>query len=424
MPQSTVLISRALAETQKVPFYLWKSLWNNHFDISDDLEPRRARERFLRGIVELWGKRPGQISAIEAAHVIGNLLGQEWPGSPFLEKYKDSALQRTEKAYVLIRELLGRISEIQPLVLAVEDLQWADKGSLDLLSALMKSGPGNFPILLIGSARREFLRENVHWSNLATVIRVEPLVLNSASVRQAYPALAEVPDSILDELSEKSGGNPYFLEEMVKSLTRADELTQSPSLQTLSELTEKMPGNLQAMLQARLDDLPRDVRDVALVASVVGRVFWEGAIVAAARQPVATGMLNLPENVLDRVVQNALRHLVRAELAFPRPGSTFSDEREYIFKNSLLRDVAYHLIPHKHLNYYHYAIARWLAERTGEDFAANVADHYERAGHFSRALRHFETAASYAAGNGATAEASELRDHIQQLRDGSVQQDQ
>jgi class 3 adenylate cyclase/predicted ATPase len=416
---ASVLFSRALSETQKAPFYIWKSLWSHQFDFGDNTDPKQSREKLLRGIVDLWGQAKSESSAIEAAHLIGKLIGLDWPGSPYLEKYHGEARLRAERAFELTQELIARMSERGPVVLILEDLQWADQRSLDLLNDLLQPGARPATLLVVGSARPGFLRGNVHWSNLAAIERLAPLELSSHLVREAFPELVAVPDPILAQVAEKSGGNPYFLEEIVKSLLRTEGLGPHAGAEfAVENLADKLPGNLQALLQARLDDLPREVRDVALLASVVGRVFWEGAIVAAARQPVSTDLLNLPENVLERVVQNALRHLVRVEMAFPRAGGAFTNEREYVFKNSLLRDAAYQLIPHKHLNYYHYAIARWLGDRAGDDFAAHVAEHYEKAGHFSRALRHYETAASYAESNGADQEAIELRTAIKTLRSG------
>jgi predicted ATPase len=88
-----------------------------------------------------------------------------------------------------------------------------------------------------------------------------------------------------------------------------------------------------------------------------------GAVLAAARStplPGSTPILNVPETVIDRAVQDGLRQLVRADLAFPREGSKYSDEQEYYFKNSYLREVAYDLIPNRNRAQYHSAVAEWM----------------------------------------------------------------
>ncbi|MBU0511214.1 MAG: hypothetical protein KJ638_05870, partial [Chloroflexi bacterium] len=213
----------------------------------------------------------------------------------------------------------------------------------------------------------------------------------------------------------RSDGNPYFLEEMVKGLVKSG-LTNSPQ-EMIARLRARPPDTLRAMLQSRLDDLPRDARMVALLASVVGRVFWVGAVLAAARSvsSTGTGLLKLAPSVLERVVQDALRQLVQAELAFPRAGTRFSDDQEYIFKHSLLREVAYSLIPHKYLRQYHRAVARWMIIRLDPKFQVMAANHLEEAGALYEAARQYEHAAHYAKSRGATKEAKWLLERVRTL---------
>jgi hypothetical protein len=86
-------------------------------------------------------------------------------------------------------------------------------------------------------------------------------------------------------------------------------------------------------------------------------------------------MFNVPEPVIDRFIQDGLRQLVRAELAFPRSGSKFSDDQEYIFKNSYLRDVSYSLIPNRNRAQYHRAIAEWMRTKSDQVFTAMATEH-------------------------------------------------
>jgi predicted ATPase len=86
-------------------------------------------------------------------------------------------------------------------------------------------------------------------------------------------------------------------------------------------------------------------------------------------------MFSVPEAVVDRFIQDGLRQLVRAELAFPRSGSKFSDDQEYIFKNSYLRDVAYSLIPNRNRVQYHKAIAEWMRAKSDPVYQAMAAEH-------------------------------------------------
>jgi predicted ATPase len=132
-------------------------------------------------------------------------------------------------------------------------------------------------------------------------------------------------------------------------------------------------------------------------------------------ESIGTGFLKLPTADPDALVTNGLAELMRAELAFPRAGSVFANEREFIFKHSLLRDVAYGLLPRKQLRLYHLAVARWLAASAGPDFAAMVAEHLELAGAFAEAARQYARAARSAAARGAGREAAWLEARAREL---------
>jgi predicted ATPase len=212
---------------------------------------------------------------------------------------------------------------------------------------------------------------------------LSPLTFDADMVAKAYPDMRELPEDILHEIAIRAEGNPYFLEEIVKSLMKAGLLEPGQDPQEIQRtLLSKIPESLLATLQARMDNLSREARTVALLASVVGRVFWVGALLKAARSeplPGATNMISVPDSVVDRFVQDGLRQLVRAELAFPRSGSKFSDDQEYIFKNSYLRDVAYSLIPNRNRAQYHKAIAEWLKAKTDPAYQAMAREHEHNA---------------------------------------------
>jgi class 3 adenylate cyclase len=411
-PNVSLLSTRALAQTTHVPFYLWKSLWYARFGLREEDPDEVNRSKFLRELQRLWGGQLGPISIIEVAHLIGSLIGLEWPDSQILAVFANDPQTRLQRAYELTYILLQRLCSLRPTVLILDDLQWADTSSLDLLASLFQLEDKQLSLLVLGCGRPEFLRQSPRWTNIANPITLSPLPTNAVSVATAYPELRSLPEVVLAELAVKAEGNPYFLEEMVKSLIKAGLKDENHSSEAIiNQLRSQMPESLRAMLQARLDALSREARSVALLASVVGRVFWVGPIMAAARTTAGfgTGPLGaMPSLVVDRVVQDGLRQLVRAELAFPRAGSQFSQEQEFIFKNTFLRDVAYSLIPHKNCHQYHLAVAHWLADHADMDFKVMAAAHYEQGGAFPDASRQYELAARLARMRGASSEAETL----------------
>jgi predicted ATPase len=231
--------------------------------------------------------------------------------------------------------------------------------------------------------------------------------------------LKTLPLPVLGELANRAEGNPFFLEEIVKGIIQAGipDFKAEPDGAIL-QLQSQIPESLRATLQARLDNLSREARSVALMAAVIGRVFWVGALKAVARVNTGTGTLTtMPELVMDRLIQDGLRQLVRSELAFPRAGTKFSDTQEYIFKNSYLRDVAYSMIPHRSRSIYHRAVARWLADHSDIAYKVMAAEHYEKAGVFFDAAEQYEQAIDIARTRGAQSEIESLKARAREARD-------
>ncbi len=411
----TLFSSRALEQTSRVSFSLWKSLWYSRFNIleGDSLDEQRAK--FSAGIRRLWGDASG-LEAI--VHLMGSLIGLDWPESEHLKPLRGTPEILAQRAFEATGRLFRRVSERGLAVLLLDDLHWADDASLDLLDYLTGEDPTPYPILVLGGARPEFLRAHPRWVHKAVIISLAPLPQSPKFVRMAYPDLRDLPDAVLDELAQRSDGNPYFLEEMVKELVQSGALHSGSDQEIMRHIRHLAPESLQAMLQARLDGLPTEARMVALMASVVGRVFWVGPVLAMVRSAThtGTGLLKMTAISAERAVQDGLRKLVQAELAFPRAGTSYSEEQEYIFKHSLLRDVAYSLIPHKYLPQYHLAVAQWLASRQDAKFQVMSAYHYHKAGVYLEAIRRYEIAAQEAEARGAAKEAQWLRNQADAAR--------
>lgn len=373
--QVNILSTRGLSQASRIPFYLWRVLLRNRFGVRDDDPSQTASEKWSRGVENVW-ESGEEKTRLEATEILGAMIGLSGESNLISE-------ERLQRVFFLISELLRRISSRKPLMLFFDDLQWADRESLLLLSNLVTNEVNPFPMLVVAGARNEFLKNQSQWHNISRVMSLEPIKLESEMVAAAYPDVRDLPTDILHEIAIRAEGNPYFLEEIVKSLVKAGLLEPGRDPQEIHKnLLSQIPESLRATLQARMDNLSREARTVALVASVVGRVFWVGAVLAAARSeplPGSGNMFSVPDTVVERFIQDGLRQLVRAELAFPRSGSKFSDEQEYIFKNSYLRDVAYSLIPNRNRAQYHKAIALWMKAKTDPAYQAMARDHEQNA---------------------------------------------
>ena len=419
-----LMSARALAQTAQVPFYVWKLIWYNRFGIQLDDSPALANEKFLREFQRVWGRTLGPVPLLEAAHLVGSLLGLEWPNSPYLAPYANNPQGRVERAFELTGELMRRIATSRPTMLMLDDLQWMDQDSLKLLLFLLKNPSKEMvPLFILAGTNPEFLDSPAgegKIADLGQVVTLGPLPVVPESVTGAYPSLTSLPEHVLSPLVRYSRGNPYFLEEIVRMLLKTGEDDSEAVLyETLARLHAQPPESLTAMLKTRLGDLPRLARAAAMLASVSGRVFWVGGIEAAVRAFVGKRTdlhLTVPSVLAGQSIQEGLRLLVKAELAFPRANSTYSSEQEYIFKHDLLRDAAYSLIPAGYRTQYHLAVGYWLLNHSTPDFKIMAADQFEAAGAFADVVIACEQAVELFSQRGAHGEAQMLTERMRQAR--------
>jgi tetratricopeptide (TPR) repeat protein len=219
------------------------------------------------------------------------------------------------------------------------------------------------PLLVLGTARPELYEQHPAWAGglrNANTINLAPL--SDQETAQLVAALLEravLPVETHHALLERAGGNPLYAEEFVRLLTDRGELDDEV----------EVPDSVQALIAARLDTLPPERKALLQDASVLGKVFWAGALVAMGeRDPVE--------------VEQALHELARKELVRPSRTSSMEAEAEYGFWHALVRDVCYQQIPRAGRAERHQQAAAWIEQKVGEraeDLADVLAYHYQTA---------------------------------------------
>ncbi|MBI3362568.1 MAG: AAA family ATPase, partial [Chloroflexi bacterium] len=413
-----ILSARGLAQTARVPFGLWRAMWNNRLRLDEADAPGASGDQFVKGMLEMWGSSLSAIPGVEVAHVVGGLIGFDFPNSPYLAALSGYPRRARERAFELTAQLFARAGARAPLVLMFDDLHWADDGTLDLIEHLLAERGSDLPLLILGGARTGIGDRLTGWRTHEAIqtITLNPLPTNPEIVKEVFKQAETLPGSWLALLAERSGGNPYFLEELVRALIRQGAILVKPDGWRASgdgPLDVALPDTLHSLLQSRLDALPAEVKAVAQAAAVVGRVFWVGAVQAILHTAADTGLLTAPldENGWRTMVESALETMQHNELAFQRVGSGSNGDREFIFKHHLLRDTAYEMLPKKYRRRFHAAAATWLAGHGG--YPALIADHLEQAGEHTRAIMYYRQAAEDAAARGASAEAQALTERRQ-----------
>ena len=272
------------------------------------------------------------------------------------------------------RRFLEAMASTFPLVVVFEDLHWADPALLEFVEHVTDWST-DVPMLVLCTSRPELYERHPGWGGGKRNFTAISLPLlpagEAAELVAALAARAELPAEDTAAVLERSGGNPLFAEELVRM--RRD-LGAGDGDGTAPGSEEAFPETLQAIIAARLDTLPPEFKALVQDASVVGRVFWSGAV-------AAIGGFD-PADTEDRLHELTLRELIR-----PARVSSVRDQVEYSFWHVLIRDVAYSEIPRADRASKHLATADWLEDLGGErvaDHAEQLAHHYERALAFAR----------------------------------------
>jgi class 3 adenylate cyclase/tetratricopeptide (TPR) repeat protein len=271
-----------------------------------------------------------------------------------------------EEAFSAWRRYLEALAAQRPTVLVLEDLHWADGALLDFVEHLLDWAP-NVPLLVLATARPELHDARPGWGggrrNSATVglspLSDEDTARLVAGLLERSVLSADTQAALL----ERAGGNPLYTEQFVRMHVDREDSGGA------------LPETVHALIAARLDTLGPELKALLHDASVLGKVFWTGALAAMGERT--------REQVLD-----GLRDLVRREFVRPARVSSMRDEEEFSFWHVLVRDVAYQQIPRAVRAGKHVRAAEWL-ERESEgrlgDHAEILAHHYGQALELGRA---------------------------------------
>lgn len=392
-----VFKGRALRETERQPYGLLRDVFSTSFEIADSDGASVACEKLVRGVAAILKDDP---AAEERAHFLGHLLGFDFSAGPHLSGVLADASQLRDRGLAAFQRLFTAAAAERAVVLALEDVHWADDRSLDALVRLAGAASGA-PLFCLCLARPALYERRPDWGSgrpwhrrldLKPLSRAE----SGGLVAELLARVESLPTALRDRVVEASDGNPFYVEEIVRMMIEDGVVAAEGDRWTVraERLTGlKVPPTLTGVLQARLDGLTPAERKTAQRASVFGRVFWDDAVGALADAP------DLPASL------EALRG---KEMVFQRPSSSFSGAKELIFKHALLRDVAYESVLKRERKAYHAAAGAWLAARAGErvgEWASVVAEHLERAGEGGKASRYLEEAGVKALGVGAFREA-------------------
>ena len=292
--------------------------------------------------------------------ILGLTLGLEAP----VDLHPLAARERLREAWI---SLLDALAADRPAAVLIEDLHWAEDALLDLLEAGLRGTHG--PLLLLATARPELIQARPSW--VSEDRGAERLVLDALTPSDTAHMVDELtptslPASVRDIVLTRAEGNPFFVEELIRTLVDQGVLQRRNGDWTVGDLPDDfaVPDTVQAVLAARIDLLEPPEKAALQAAAVIGRTFWAGPVAAL------LGGVEVDLHVLEE------RDFIR-----PRPTSSIVGEPEFTIKHALTRDVAYGSLLIAKRARLHARFAEWL-EETGEgrdEHAAMLAHHYAEA---------------------------------------------
>jgi class 3 adenylate cyclase/tetratricopeptide (TPR) repeat protein len=362
-----VLESNSVSYGRATPYLPVIELLRHYFQISVHDSARSTREKVTGKILTL------DAALHDAIPPVLDLLNALDDDNPFRSL---DLVQRRQSTYQAVVRLLLSETRVQPVIAVFEDLHWHDALSLGLLNDVVVAAQ-DARLLLLVNFRPEYKDE---WRNRPNYLQLhlDPLASGGlAELLQALLGSDESLSTLKSFLVERTSGNPFFIEEIVRRLADAavlDGMRGSYRLARPFSSTE-VPPTVQAVLAARIDALPAATKHLLEEAAVIGHDVPFALLHA---------ICGLPEDEL----RGLLDHLQTAEFLY---STRLFPDLQYTFRHSLTHAVAYSGVLHERRREIHarvvIAMEKLYADRLGEQ-AERLADHAERGAIWDQALEY------------------------------------
>jgi len=363
-----VRVGCGAAEDGAPAYAPWVSVATALLSPEDGSSPARVASEQLAARVETF--LPG-LGLLQRA--LAELLGaggeeQRKPALAGEERFRHDAVRTA------IASLVVASSERQPLILLLEDWHWADAPSHTTLRGLAELLPAHRLCVIVTYRPGHGLRwdETVPRRTVALGPLGEGAVASIAAAMLGAPAIA---DDLCRTIAERAGGNPFFVEELVRTLQEqgAVHVADGVARPVADSHRAELPGSVQAVIHARLDRLDANAQEAARAAAVLGREFPLGLLASLVAADVVLPL------ALDRLKHAGLVHQARL---VPEP--------VYRFRHALVQEVAYESLPPPRRRMLHARAGAALAGLGGSDpdRAGHLAHHYAKAEDWTRAVRY------------------------------------
>jgi predicted ATPase/class 3 adenylate cyclase len=430
-PQTHVLTGRCYTHTQATPYQPIAELMRGLFNLGSDAEPDAALAQLGEALSVLDPAADEASDDDELRYRLGSLasvLGFPMADNP-LEPLDPE--QRRDRTFLSLERLLMAASATAPLLILIEDLHWADGLSLSfferVVQTIERTPICDHTALLLADSRPADEDDSVPARILAQIaqpphqtITLKPLDTQDAdTLITQLIGETELPTDLVALILERTQGNPFFVEEIIRSLIEDGTLahdTEADRWRVTQAVADiEVPGTVQGVLAARLDRLPTSDKHVVRRAAIIGRTFWQRLL--ADTSAGGGGIKGLAvESILSRLEQ---RQLIQRSSE-----SQIAEDWEWLFRHVLAQEVTYASVTKEVRRQLHARVARWLEAHAGEQTSSlipMIAYHYERGGVPGKAVEYLQRAGEQAAAQFANenavdyfSRALELLDQVEQ----------
>jgi len=383
-------IIQAQAQANDRPYGLWSRLLRIRFGLTEDIED--PAEHVRGEVSEVFEDR----RMAEILHFLGMFVGLQVRENPFLQALSEDPKQHDQIARTVLLRFLMADAAWQPLVLVLDDLHLADAETLELMAEVGR-GKTKAPLTVVAVGRPEVIgrwpegRVEKPWRK----VEVGGLSVEEAGkmFRGLLSRVEELPEDIVTQAVAMTGGNPRFIEELARLLVDEDVVDRSGGSWTIDQerfSQLRLPLSVEEAVQARVAVLSPQERLLLEKASVLGNVFWLGALIVLNRaegEPSGCrGQWGGRDE--DRAVMEMIQSLVTREYIMEMPDSWILSEREFAFKHNMEYQTIRRSADPEHVRRWHVHIAQWLdakVTRKTEEHLEFLAQHYEQGGNERRA---------------------------------------
>ena len=367
MKRVILLEGRALSIGKNLSFHPIIDIFKNWAEIEENDNPSVAAHKLERIINEIYSEGTAEVFPF-----IGTLMGLNLP-ERHAERVKGIEGEALEKLILKnLRLLVEKAAEKKPLVLIVEDLHWADQTSIEFFRSLYRLVENN-PILYInvfrpnyeGTSNRILDTVKDRYSPFYSEIYLESLNEKESEVLiNNLLKVKELPSRISNLIIDRAEGNPFFIEEVMRSFIDDGVIKVMNGRFKITEKIDSVviPQTINEVLMARIDNLDEKTKSLLRIGSVIGRNFFYKILAGVA------------ESVQD--IDIRLEDLKEAQLVLERRRLA---ELEYQFKHALVQEITYESILLKKRKELHLKIANSIESVFSErlhEFYGMLAFHY------------------------------------------------